>query len=144
VVQLFDSWAGALSPDDYERSALPYTLRVFDALSATGVPRIHFFTGNPELLPLAARGCEVVSVDWRVSLANAWARIGADRGVQGNLDPTACLAGFEAAAGRARAIVDQARGRRGHVFNLGHGVPPETDADTLRRLVALVHEATAA
>src|SRR5438876_90372 len=144
VVQLFDSWAGILSPDDYERSVLPHTLRVFEALSATGAARIHFFTGNPELLSLAARGCDVVSVDWRVSLADAWTRIGADRAIQGNLDPVTCLAPFDVVAERSRVIVEQARGRPGHIFNLGHGVLPGTDPDTLRRVVALVHEATAA
>jgi len=144
VVQLFDSWAGILSPDDYERSVLPHTLRVFEALSATGAARIHFFTGNPELLSLAARGCDVVSVDWRVSLADAWTRIGADRAIQGNLDPVTCLAPFDVVAERSRVIVEQARGRPGHIFNLGHGVLPGTDPDTLRRGVALVHEATAA
>jgi uroporphyrinogen decarboxylase len=144
VVQLFDSWAGALSPEDYQRSVLPHSLRVFESLARSGVPRIHFFTGNPELLPLAARGCEVVSVDWRVSLAGAWARIGADRAVQGNLDPAVCLASFDVVAERVRAIVGEARGRRGHVFNLGHGVLPGTEAETLRRVVDLVHEATAA
>ena len=144
VVQLFDSWAGSLGPDDYGRAVLPHTLRVFEALAATGVPRIHFFTGNPELLPLAARGCDVVSVDWRVSLADAWARVGADRGLQGNLDPAACLAPFPLVAERARAVLRGAAGRRGHVFNLGHGVLPGTDPETLRRVVALVREETAA
>ena len=144
VIQLFDSWAGSLSPEDYERAVLPHTLRIFEALSRTGVPRIHFFTGNPRLLPLAARGCEVVSVDWRTSLAEAWEQLGSDRAIQGNLDPAICLAPFEVVAERSLGIIAQARPRRGHVFNLGHGVLPGTEADTLRRLVGLVHEATAA
>lgn len=140
VIQLFDSWAGALSAEDYARAVLPYSRRVFEAVS--GVPRIHFATGNPELLPfLADVPCEVVSVDWRVGLGDAWSRIG-DRGIQGNLDPAACLAPFEVVAKRARAILADADGRPGHVFNLGHGVLPGTEADTLARLTDLVREET--
>jgi uroporphyrinogen decarboxylase len=144
VIQLFDSWAGALSPADYQRAVLPYTRRVFDALASTRVPRIHFFTGNPELLALAARGCEVVSVDWRIGLAEAWRRIGDARAIQGNLDPAICLAPFPIVAERTRAVLREAGRRRGHIFNLGHGVLPETDADTLRRVAELVREETAA
>ncbi len=140
VIQLFDSWAGSLSADDYARAVLPYSRRVFEA--AHGVPRIHFATGNPELLPLLADApCEVVSVDWRIGLADAWARVG-DRGVQGNLDPAVCLAPFDVVAARARAILSDAAGRPGHVFNLGHGVLPGTDADTLARLTELVRRET--
>ena len=137
VIQLFDSWAGALSADDYARAVLPYSRRVFAQVS--GTPRIHFFaTGNPELLPLLADvPCEVVSVDWRIGLADAWSRIG-DRGIQGNLDPAVCLAPFEVVAARARAILAEAAGRPGHVFNLGHGVLAGTEADTLARLAELV------
>ncbi len=144
VVQLFDSWAGALAPADYERSVLPYTRRIFAALADTGVPRIHFATGNPALLPLLARAdCDVVSVDWRVPLGDAWTVIGTELGIQGNLDPGICLAPFEVVAERARAILRDAGGRPGHIFNLGHGVLPETDPDTLARLVDLVHAGTA-
>jgi uroporphyrinogen decarboxylase len=140
VVQLFDSWAGALAPADYERAVLPYTRRIFAALGDAGVPRIHFATGNPLLLPLLARAdCDVVSVDWRVPLDEAWAAIGEDKGIQGNLDPGVCLAPFEVVAGRAREILREGAGRPGHVFNLGHGVLPETDPETLVRLVDLVH-----
>ena len=142
VIQMFDSWAGALSPADYARAVLPHTRRVLAAVS--GVPRIHFATGNPELLPLLADApCEVVSVDWRIGLADAWSRIG-DRGIQGNLDPATCLAPFEVAAARARAILAEAAGRPGHVFNLGHGVLAGTEADTLARLTDLVRTETAA
>jgi uroporphyrinogen decarboxylase len=144
VIQLFDSWAGALSPGDYERAVLPYTRRVFDALAALGVPRIHFFTGNPELLRLAALNCEVVSVDWRIGLGEAWRRIGDARAIQGNLDPAICLAPFPIVAERTRAVLREAGRRRGHIFNLGHGVLPETDADTLRRVAELVRQETAA
>jgi len=144
VIQLFDSWAGALSPADYERAVLPHTRRVFEAVASTGVPRIHFFTGNPELLALAAQSCEVVSVDWRVGLADAWRRIGDARAIQGNLDPAICLAPFPVVAERTRAVLREAGRRRGHIFNLGHGVLPDTDADTLRRITELVREETAA
>ncbi|HET8568917.1 MAG TPA: uroporphyrinogen decarboxylase [Candidatus Limnocylindria bacterium] len=142
VVQLFDSWAGALAPDVYARAVLPYTSRIFNALAGAGVPRIHFATGNPALLPLLARpDVEAVSVDWRVPLDEAWQAIG-DRAVQGNLDPGVCLAPFDAVAARARDVLRRAAGRSGHVFNLGHGVLPETDADTLARLVDLVARET--
>jgi uroporphyrinogen decarboxylase len=140
VVQLFDSWAGALAPEDYARSVLPHTRRIFASLAELGVPRIHFATGNPALLPLlAAAGCEVVSVDWRVPLDEAWAAIGPGVGIQGNLDPGVCLAPFEVVADRARDVIRRANGRPGHVFNLGHGVLAETDAGTLARLAELVH-----
>jgi uroporphyrinogen decarboxylase len=142
VVQLFDSWAGALAPADYEHSVLPYTRRIFASLSDTGVPRIHFATGNPALLPLmSGAGCEVVSVDWRAPLDVAWTAIG-DRAIQGNLDPGVCLAPFDVVAARARDVIRRAAGRPGHVFNLGHGVLPETDAATLARLVELVRHET--
>ena len=145
VVQLFDSWAGALAPADYERSVLPYTTRIFRSLDDLEVPRIHFATGNPLLLPAMGRaGAEAVSVDWRVPLDEAWVLIGADRAIQGNLDPGICLAPFPIVADAARAVLRLAAGRPGHVFNLGHGVLPDTDADTLARLTALVHEETAA
>ncbi|HEY8825234.1 MAG TPA: uroporphyrinogen decarboxylase family protein, partial [Candidatus Limnocylindria bacterium] len=140
VIQLFDSWAGSLSAEDYARAVLPYSRRVFEEV--TGVPRIHFATGNPELLPLLADvPCEVVSVDWRIALGDAWSRVG-DRGVQGNLDPAICLAPFDVVAARSRAILAEAGGRPGHVFNLGHGVLPGTDADTLARLTDLVRQET--
>lgn len=141
VIQLFDSWAGALSSEVYERSVLPHTRRIFAALADLDVPRIHFATGNPLLLPLLANAdCDAVSVDWRVPLDDAWGLIG-DLAIQGNLDPGACLAPFEVAAREAREVLRRAGGRPGHVFNLGHGVLPETDADILTRLVELVaHE----
>ena len=141
VVQVFDSWAGVLSPADYERSVLPWSRRLFASVS--GVPRIHFATGNPALLGLLSSvDCEAVSVDWRLPLDEAWARIG-DRAIQGNLDPAACLAPWGVVAERAADVLARAGDRRGHVFNLGHGVLPETDADILARIVALVHERSA-
>jgi len=143
VVQLFDSWAGALAPEDYERSVLPYTKRIFDGLGPS-VPRIHFATGNPALLPLIGSvECEAVSVDWRLPLDEAWDRIG-DRAIQGNLDPAVCLAPWDVVEARADDVLKRAARRPGHVFNLGHGVLPETDADTLARLSAYVREQTAA
>jgi len=103
------------------------------------VPRIHFATGNPALTPLlAAAGADVVSVDWRQPLDAAWSAIGPDRGIQGNLDPAVCLAPFPVVADAARDVLRRAAGRPGHVFNLGHGVLPGTDADLLARLVELV------
>jgi uroporphyrinogen decarboxylase len=144
VVQLFDSWAGALAPEDYERSVLPYTRRVFAAVG-NAVPRIHFATGNPALLPLLASAeCEGVSVDWRLPLDEAWERIGYDRAIQGNLDPAVCLAPWDVVDARAHDVLRRAAGRPGHVFNLGHGVLPDTDADILARLADLVRERTAA
>lgn len=144
VVQVFDSWAGALAPDDYERSVLPWTRRLFASLADAGAPRIHFATGNPALLPLLASvDCEAVGVDWRAPLDVAWDAIG-DKAIQGNLDPAACLAPWEVVERHAADVLRRAGGRAGHVFNLGHGVLAQTDPDTLARLVAFVHERTAA
>ena len=144
VVQLFDSWAGALAPADYERAVLPYTRRILASLAGLDAPRIHFATGNPALVPLMARAeCDVVSVDWRLPLDEAWTAAGAAVGIQGNLDPGVCLAPFDVVADHARDVLRRAGGRAGHVFNLGHGVLPETDPDTLARLVDLVHLETA-
>jgi uroporphyrinogen decarboxylase len=121
---------------------LPYTTRVFAALRGLA-PTIHFSTGTASLLELiASAGSDLVSVDWRVPLDEAWARIGPDRGIQGNLDPTLVLAPFEAVAAGARGVLRRAGGRPGHVFNLGHGILPETDPDVLARLVELVHAET--
>ena len=151
AVQLFDSWVGVISPEDYRHAILPHTRRIFAALAPSAVPRIHFGVGTGELLGLLGEaGADVVGVDWRVPLDEAARRVGASRGghckaLQGNLDPAALLAGWEVAEPRARAILDRARTLGGgHVFNLGHGVPPETDPDILARLTDLVHEVTAA
>jgi uroporphyrinogen decarboxylase len=132
-----------LSPEDYERSVLPWSARLFASLGATGVPRIHFATGNPALLSLLASvECEAVSVDWRLPLDAAWEAIG-DRAIQGNLDPAVCLSPWPVVEQRARDVLRRAGGRPGHVFNLGHGVLAETDADILERLTELVQERTA-
>lgn len=144
VVQVFDSWVGALSPDAYQRSVLPWMQRLFAALKPLGAPTIHFGTGNAALLEaMASAGSDVVSVDWRVRLDDAWARIGHDRGIQGNLDGVYALAGWDVARAGALDVLAQAEGRPGHIFNLGHGVMPETNPDVLRRLVDLVHAETA-
>ena len=145
VIQLFDSWAGALGPLEYERSVLPWMRRIFDGLRPLGAPTIHFATGNAALLELvAAAGSDLVSVDWRVRLDDAWQRIGHERGIQGNLDPVRPLAGWEHAREGMRDVLAQAAGRPGHIFNLGHGVLPDTDPDVLTRLVDAVHAETSA
>ena len=141
VVQLFDSWVGGLGPADYREYVQPHVRGIFAALQ--GVPTIHFGTGTSALLELQAEaGGDVIGLDHRVSLADAWPRVGHDRGVQGNLDAARLLAGWEATRAGARAVLNEADGRPGHVFNLGHGVLPETDVGVLRRLVDFVHEQT--
>jgi uroporphyrinogen decarboxylase len=144
VIQVFDSWIGSLAPADYERSVLPWMRRLFDEVRPMGAPTIHFGTGNAALLELmASAGSDVMSVDWRVNLDDAWRRIGFERGIQGNLDPVRPLAGWEVARTGMRDVLTRAGGRPGHVFNLGHGVMPETDPDILKRLVDGVHAETA-
>jgi uroporphyrinogen decarboxylase len=143
AIQLFDSWAGALDPVDYERYVLPVSTRILEGLADLGVPRIHFGVGTGELLPMMRRaGAEVVGVDWRVPLDQAWERIGHDAGIQGNLDPAACVGAWETVERKASEVLERAGGRPGHIFNLGHGVLPETPPDNLARLVDLVHERT--
>ena len=142
VVQLFDSWVGGLGPADYREFVQPHVRRIFGALE--DVPTIHFGTGTAALLELLAEaGGDVIGLDHRVSLADGWRRVGHDRGVQGNLDSARLLAGWEATRHGATRILDEAAGRPGHVFNLGHGVLPQTDTDVLHRLVDFVHEETA-
>ncbi|MDQ3412763.1 MAG: uroporphyrinogen decarboxylase, partial [Chloroflexota bacterium] len=141
AVQLFDSWLGLLDPPSYEAFVLPYTKRIFAALRGMA-PTIHFSTGTVALTELIGRsGCDLVSVDWRLPLDAAWKRVGHDRGIQGNLDPALLLAPWEAVEAGAREVLRRADGRPGHIFNLGHGIHPETDADQLTRLAGLVHEA---
>jgi uroporphyrinogen decarboxylase len=142
VIQLFDSWVGALSPHDYVEFVAPYSARI---LSALDVPTIHFGTSTATLLAdMAEAGGDVVGLDWRIPLDRGWAEVGEDRGVQGNLDPAVLLAPWERIEAEARDILRRAGGRPGHVFNLGHGVPPNTDPAVLRRLTELVHESTVA
>ncbi len=143
AVQVFDSWVGCLAPDDYERAVAPWMRRIFRALAAAGVPSIHFGTGTAGLLEAMARcGGDVIGVDWRVRLADAWARIG-PRAIQGNLDPAAVVDDPAVMERAARAVLDDAAGRPGHIFNLGHGVLPSTPVDHLRRLAEFVHTASA-
>jgi len=142
VVQLFDSWVGGLGPADYATYVQPHVRRIFAALD--DVPTIHFGTGTSALLELLAEaGGDVIGLDHRVSLADGWRRVGHDRGVQGNLDSARLLAGWDATRAGALAVLGEAAGRPGHVFNLGHGVLPQTDTDLLRQLVDLIHEQTA-
>ena len=134
-VQLFDSWVGCLSTTDYRRFVLPYTADVIRNLSP-GVPVISFATGNPALLPLLAEaGPAVVGVDWRIRLEEAWKYIGWNRPIQGNLDPAVLLADAAEVARQARDILQQAALRPGHIFNLGHGVLPQTPVDNVLRLI---------
>ncbi len=140
IVQLFDSWVGILGPDDYRRFVLPHSAAVISALSPR-VPMIHFGTMTGNLLELMCEaGGDVIGLDWRVDLGQAWARLGYGIGVQGNLDPVALFAGVPEIRRRVRAILDQAAGRPGHIFNLGHGILPETPVDHVRALVDAVHE----
>ncbi len=142
AIQLFDSWAGALSAADYREFAAPYSARI---LAAVDAPTIHFATGAGHLLSdLAEAGGDVIGLDWRIPLSQGWEIVGHDRGVQGNLDPTLLLGSWERTSDAAVGILEEAGGREGHIFNLGHGVLPETDPDMLGRLVELVHERTAA
>jgi uroporphyrinogen decarboxylase len=140
AVQLFDSWVGAVGPDDYQWAILPHTSRIFAALGLAGAPRIHFGVGTGELLGLmGAVGADVVGVDWRIPLDEASRRIGPGRALQGNLDPAVLLAPWEVIEQRARDVISRGRKAPGHVFNLGHGVLPETDPGVLARLTDLVH-----
>jgi uroporphyrinogen decarboxylase len=144
AVQLFDSWAGVVSPADYRRSVLPHSARIFGALAASGVPRIHFGVGTGELLGLMGEaGADVVGVDWRVPLDEAVRRVEPGKALQGNLDPAILLAPWDVIEQRATEVLEAGRTAEGHVFNLGHGVLPQTDPDVLARLTDLVHSAPA-
>ena len=144
AVQLFDSWVGSLSPSAYKRFAQPYSPRIFEAIKQADIPSIHFGTATASLLELMTdAGGDVISVDWRVDLDEAWARIGYDRGIQGNLDPTLLLTSWDTIAQGMLDVLRRANNRPGHIFNLGHGVLAPTDPDMLRRLVEAVHEITA-
>jgi uroporphyrinogen decarboxylase len=140
AVQLFDSWAGALSERDYREYVLPHSARVLGALADAGVPRIHFGVGTGELLgAMAEAGADVVGVDWRIPLDVAAERAGGTRPVQGNLDPAVLFADHASIAGEVARIAAEGRRAPGHVFNLGHGVLPDTDPDVVTRTVELVH-----
>jgi len=138
AVQLFDSWAGALTPADYERLVMPYSADVLARAGELGVPRIHFGVGTSNLLTLMGEaGADVVGVDWRMPLGDAVPLVG-DRSVQGNLDPTLVFAPTDVMTTRAAEIIETGKAARGHIFNLGHGVIPSTDPDQLARLTEFV------
>lgn len=143
AVQLFDSWVGCLGPGDYRTYVMPHMREIVAGLTP-GTPLIHFGTGNPTLLPLQAEaGGDVIGVDWRIGLAEAWQTVGHDRAVQGNLDPLTLLADRDTIAARATTVLDAAGNRPGHIFNLGHGVLQQTPVDNVRFLVDFVREASA-
>lgn len=140
AVQLFDSWVGALSPDDYREYVLPHTRNVISGVQS-GTPVIHFGTGTSALLEsMREAGGDVIGLDWRVCLDEGWERIGHDVGVMGNLDPVALFANQKHLRSQAKLILDQAEGRPGHIFNLGHGILPETPVENVIALVEVVHE----
>jgi uroporphyrinogen decarboxylase len=141
AVQLFDSWVGCLSPRDYAAYVQPYTRQVLAALRRYNVPLIHFGTETATLLPLIKDdGGTVIGVDWRIPLDAAWEIIGPERAIQGNLDPAVLLGPWETVAEQAQDVLRRACGRPGHIFNLGHGILPETPVENLVRLVELVHQ----
>ncbi|MFQ5612313.1 MAG: uroporphyrinogen decarboxylase [Anaerolineae bacterium] len=141
ALQLFDSWAGALSPADYREFVLPHSRRVMQRAREAGVPVIHFGTGTSGILPLIkAAGSDVVGVDWRIDLDQAWRILGDEVAVQGNLDPVTLFAPLPRLKERAAAVLDQAGGRPGFIFNLGHGVLPGTPVEHVAALVDFVHE----
>lgn len=140
AVQLFDSWAGHLSPDDYGRFVAPYSARVLSAVKETGAPSIHFATPASGILgQVRDAGGDVVGVDWRIRIDDAWRRLGPEVAIQGNLDPAVLSASWESTQEAARQILRAAGGRPGHVFNLGHGILPSTPVSHAQRLVDLVH-----
>jgi uroporphyrinogen decarboxylase len=140
-VQIFDSWAGALSPDDYRRYVLPATQRIVEAIEPEGAPVIVFGTNTSGMLDVVAEaGSTVVGVDWRIPIDRAWDIIGQDRAVQGNLDPLVLFAPLPEVKQRVDDILCRAEGRRGHIFNLGHGILPQTPVDTVRAVVDMVHQ----
>ncbi len=139
AVQLFDSWLGLVGVDTYAAQVAPYTRRIFDGLRGMA-PTIHFSTGTTHLLgQIGETGPDLVSVDWRMPLDEAWSTIGPRRGIQGNLDPTMLMAPWPVVEAATLDILERAGGRPGHIFNLGHGILPETDPDQLARIVELVH-----
>ena len=141
AVQVFDSWAGQLSPADYREFALPHTTKIFDALAGAGVPTLHFGVGTGTLLAdMRAAGGDVIGVDWRQPLDAAWDTIGRDRGIQGNLDPTLLLGPADRLMAAADEVLRRAAGRSGHIFNLGHGILPPTNLEQVQVLARHVHE----
>lgn len=143
VLQVFDSWVGQLAPQDYYQHVMPYTRRAIEIARAAGVPIIHFGTDTNGMLELIRdTGGDVIGVDWRIDLDTAWGRLGDKVAIQGNIDPIALFAPWEELRKRAQQVLDQANGRKGHIFNLGHGILPGTPVDNVKRLVDFVHEYT--
>ena len=141
AIQLFDSWVGALSSRDYREFALPHSQKILAAVQALDVPVIHFGTGTATLLEMMTEaGGSVIGVDWRIPLDEAWARVGLDKAVQGNLDPTLLLGPIDRMLDGADEVLDRAGGRTGHIFNLGHGILPETPVEHVQTLVHFVHQ----
>ena len=141
AIQIFDSWAGALSPDDYERYALPYSEMLIRQIQSTSVPAIHFGTGNGAFLELFhSTGGDVLGLDWRVRLDEAWGRVGEEAAVQGNLDPIALLAPLPELRRKVEDVLARAAGRPGHIFNLGHGIVPQTPVENVRAVVEMVRD----
>lgn len=141
AIQIFDSWVGVLDARDYREFAMPHTKRIFAALAGGGVPTIHFGVSTGSILrEMREAGGDVIGADWRIPLDEAWARIGHDRGIQGNLDPTLLLAPPERLLRGADEVLDRAGGRRGHIFNLGHGILPSTPLEHVQILARHVHE----
>ena len=141
AAQVFDSWVGALCPRDYREFALPHTQRILTTVQASGVPVIHFGTGTATLLEaMAEAGGDVIGVDWRIPLDEAWSRIGNGKAVQGNLDPTVLLGPVERMLDGAEEVLRRAAGRPGHIFNLGHGILPETSVEHVQALARFVHQ----
>ena len=141
VVQLFDSWVGALNEQDYREFALPHTKNILSAVQTTSVPIIHFGTETSTLLEaMAEAGGDVIGVDWRISLDKAWSRIGEDKAIQGNLDPTLLLGPVPRMLRSASEILQCVKKRPGHIFNLGHGILPDTPVEHVQELVQFVHQ----
>lgn len=143
AVQLFDSWVGCLAPEDYRQFVLPYSREIFRSVNETGVPSIHFGTETSTLLELLQEaGGDVMGIDWRIPLDQAWARLGTDVAIQGNLDPAVLLGPTELVLERARKVLRQAAGHPGHIFNLGHGILPGSPVENVAALVEFVHQQT--
>jgi uroporphyrinogen decarboxylase len=145
AVQVFDSWVGCLSPADYHTYVLPYSQRVFSYLEGRTIPRIHFGTGTATMLKeMRQAGGDVFSIDWRIPIDVAWQKLGHDIAIQGNLDPVALMAGSDLIRAKTADILMRVENRSGHIFNLGHGILPETPQENVRQLVEFVHEHTKA
>jgi uroporphyrinogen decarboxylase len=143
AIQLFDSWVGQLGPNDYADYVLPHVASILKDVAKRGVPVIHFGVGTQSLLPqMSAAGGTVIGFDWRTPIAENWAKVGYDQAVQGNLDPTVLFAPRAIAEKHAQRVLDDAGGRVGHIFNLGHGILPETPVDTVKAVVEYVHTAS--